>query len=114
MNARRPVGTGARSGRREYRDAVEAVTALLARRDPLGIGYPTGDVPSSEYEPEAAEIVRHVVRIAAPSAKVVAGSISTVFEESFGVDDAGGMSDYLQLAVEVMSAIGIEGHADGR
>lgn len=93
------------TGKGEYRDAVAAVTTLLARCDPLNLGV-EGRLPPNEYAMEAAEIVRRLARIQSVTSEEVSGIVVDVFREYFGADDAGDRTDYLEIAGEVRRIVG--------
>jgi hypothetical protein len=86
-----------------YVDAVAEVAAIFARRDPLGLGGATRDLPANEYEAEAAEVVRRLSGrgIVTPDAAAVV--IHGAFAEAFGAVDAGAEESYTVLAMEVVA-----------
>lgn len=86
----------------EYRSAVGEISVLLSRRDPLDLGGPERGIPAGEYEAEAADVVRLFIRGDATTVDDVANLVHGVFCESFGANDAGGLSTYETFAAEVL------------
>jgi hypothetical protein len=74
---------------------VDAVTRLLYRADPVGIGVSTGS-PKDEYSMEAAAIARGIPE--ANDAADVQRLVHAVFVEYFGEHTAGPETAYAEIA----------------
>lgn len=90
---------------REYKLAVANVSAVLHRWDPLGLGAPDGRYPASEYDAEAADIVRVFVRKDVTTADDAARIVHEIFKDSFGADSVGSEATYTSFVPEILEVL---------
>jgi hypothetical protein len=84
-----------------YKSVVDAITRLLYRADPVGIGISIGS-PEDEYSMEAAAIASAI-----PDAKDAAHLqrlVHAVFVQYFGEQTAGPESAYAEISNEIWAA----------
>ena len=81
-----------------YRSLVEEISSVLFHHDPIDINY---DDNTDEYDPEAETIVLRFLDIADLTQSRVLEVVHEEFVRWFGVDSAGPVDDYEDIAREV-------------
>jgi hypothetical protein len=94
----RPTAGERRRLIKEYKSLVDAVTRLLYRADPIGIGITVGS-PDDEYGMEAAAIARAVAE--ANNIDDLQRLVHAVFVQFFGEESAGPESAYAAITREI-------------
>src|SRR5687767_6779190 len=94
----RPTADERRRLIKEYKFLVDAVTRILYRADPVGIGIGTGS-PEDEYGMEAAAIARAVAE--ARDVDDLQRLVHAVFVRFFGEDSAGPETVYAAITREI-------------